>query len=225
MSFRHHKVVDEWRGETVAILASGPSLRASDVALLRPRCRVLAINDALRLCPWADAHYFCDDKWWRWYKDEEWFTAYQGPRYTLENPQIVKVDPSIRSVRNAGRTGLCTEPDGICTGQNSGHQAINLTYHLRAKRILLLGYDMGAPPGPDRKPRLHFFGDHPIRTSPHVFGAMLPHFKLLAPELAARGVEVINCTPSSMLRVWPITSVERMIADGLLPQDARYDAR
>lgn len=224
MSKRHHRVADEWRGETAAILAGGPSLRASDVALLRRRCRVLAINDSLRLAPWADAHYFCDDKWWRWHKDAEWFTAYKGPRYTLENLGVIK-DPTIRHLRNAGREGFCAEPDGICTGQNSGHQAINLVAHLGARRILLLGYDMCAPPGKKGRPKLHWFGDHPIPTSPGVFRAMLPHFKVLAPHLAARGIKVVNCTPSSMLRVWPITSVERMIADGLLLQDTRYDAR
>ena len=53
-----------WRGATVVCLGGGPSLTAADAAQCRGRARVIAINDAYRLVPWADLLYFCDYRWW-----------------------------------------------------------------------------------------------------------------------------------------------------------------
>ena len=54
-----------WPGATVACLGCGPSLNADQVVLLRGRARVIAINDAWRVAPWADVLYGCDGRWWR----------------------------------------------------------------------------------------------------------------------------------------------------------------
>jgi hypothetical protein len=76
---------------------------------------------------------------------------------------------------------------------NSGAQAINLAYLLGAKRIGLLGYDMGATG------RTHFFGDHPKGLINGNYENYVPEFNRLATDLEQEGIEVVNCTRKTLL--------------------------
>lgn len=102
------------------------------------------------------------------------------------------------TLHNVGPSGLSEQRNGLATGQNSGHQAINLAVLLGARRILLLGFDM-KPAGDGR---FHWFGDHPIKTPRNVFSAMLQAFPKTLDPLARLGVEVVNCTPDSALQCY-----------------------
>ena len=61
-----------WPGRAFVCIGGGPSLTQSQVAACKDRewgghkVRVIAINDAYKMAPWADVLYFCDDKWWQW---------------------------------------------------------------------------------------------------------------------------------------------------------------
>lgn len=207
-----------WPGETVVIIGGGPSLTAEQVNACKGRARVIAINDALRLAPWCDVHYFCDDKWWRWHHGKAWYQAFSGLRITLENLHLAKDEPALKSVQNASRPdapgkpteALCEAPIGVMTGMNSGYQCINLAVHLGAKRILLLGYDMQGVLV-QRTVRTHWFGDHPDRTSDTVYHSMREHFPKLLKPLAALGVEVINCTPGSALGCFTKATIDEAL--------------
>lgn len=202
-------VPELWPGETVAILGGGKSLTADQVNACRGRVRVIGINDAYRLAPWADLLWFCDEKWFNWHRAG--VLSFRGQVATLENYHLRDVVPGLWCLHNVGQTGLYPERWGVMTGGNSGYQCINLAVHLGARRILLLGYDM--KPG-------HWFGDHPKATQPHVYaGTMLPKFPTLVEPLKQRGVEVINCTPGSALACFPKAD----LAD-CLPADPRQAA-
>ncbi len=191
-----------WPGATVACLGGGPSLTAHQAGLCRGRARVIAINDAYRLAPWADLLYFCDHRWWNWHRGAAAYESFAGLRVTLDARVAVEA-PDVKYVHNAGREGLSVEPGHLMTGRNGGYQAINLAVQLGAKRILLLGYDMRAVDG-----RTHWFGDHPTETRPSVYeGAMLPMFETLVAPLATSGVEVVNCTPGSALATFPTSDL------------------
>jgi hypothetical protein len=179
-----------WPNSTVVCLGTGPSLTADDVASCRGHARVIAVNDAYRLAPWADVLYACDAKWWRVHPDT---TAFAGPKYGL---QPVKDRDDIVILKNTGRTGLERDPTGLRTGSNSGYQAINLAVHFGAIKILLLGYDMGHAPGS----RSHFFGDHPSPLSNRSpYATFIALFAQMVAPLAALGVEVINCSRATAL--------------------------
>lgn len=186
-----------WASETAFLLACGPSLRGFDASVLRGR-RVIAINDSYQLAPWADVLYACDARWWETRAAGVAKTWQGGMRVTLEN-RI----PGVLRMRNTGEAGLETQPDGLRHGKNSGYQAIGLAYHLGAARIVLLGYDMrlGA------RSELHW-NHRPERQTEAGFARtlslMLPLFDTLAEPLAVAGVEVLNATPGSALRVWPM---------------------
>ena len=182
-------------------LGGGPSLAAADVAHCRGRARVIAVNDAYRLAPWADVLYACDAKWWRWHDGAPDF---RGLKVTLERPEY----PGLKRLRQGARRGFDPDPGVLATGRNGGYQAIHLSVHLGAKRVLLLGYDMRIVAG-----RTHWFGEHPVESKPEVFAkAMLPCFDSLVAPLAARRVQVINCTPESPLKAFPRARLRDVLA-------------
>ena len=76
----HLQVPQLWPSQTVAILASGPSLTREQCEQVRGRCRVIAVSNqgidndvggvtVPAFAPWADALYAADAKWWKCYAD------------------------------------------------------------------------------------------------------------------------------------------------------------
>lgn len=186
------------------IIGGGPSLTPEQVEMCRGH-RVIAVNNAVYLCPWAEALYFCDARWFGWHKDA--VLSFSGPVYTLDNRHLTSQIPGLISLRNDGTAGLCDEPDGLRTGRNSGYQAINLAVHRGATRILLLGFDMRAVGG-----KVHWHKQHPIATPADHLDVMRPLFRTLVEPLKARGVEVLNCTPGSALDVFPKVDLAEALA-------------
>ena len=187
-----------FKGKTVVVIASGPSLTAEDCAYIEGRAKSIAINDNYLLAPFADIHFFCDPKWWRWHRDRPEFRSFKGLRVCLQTVQADK--PPYPTLHNHGTVGLCEMPWALHNGRNSGHMAVNLAYHTGASRIVLLGFDMKAK----NIAETHWFGNHPIKTKYTVFRtSFIPHFRKLAEDLQAKGIEVINATRDSDLPYFP----------------------
>lgn len=203
-----------WPGATFVCIAGGPSLTIAQVEACRERecagskVRVIAINDAYRLADFADVLYFCDDKWWQWHNKK--LAGWKGLIVRMDGGLYNFGDARLKVMKNVDTGGLCEARDGLNTGRNSGYQAINLAVHLGARRILLLGYDMQAPLV-NGKPKNHWFGDHPGGTSPGVYTDMLPWFDTLVKPLAKLGIEILNCTPGSALRSFPLRSLDEAL--------------
>ena len=90
---------------------------------------------------------------------------------------------------------------GLSTGGNSGHQAVNLAFLLGAKRIWLLGFDMGAASSSHN----HFFGNHKGRdlTNPNksLYRDWRKKFDEMAAALAKQNVELLNLSRKTALSV------------------------
>lgn len=206
-----------WPGETVVLLATGPSLCQADVDYVRGKARVIAVNDAWKLCPWADALYGTDARWWNWHKGVPSFT---GPKWSLDHSQwhpYRTLYPDVQRLRNTGPGGLEHNPTGLKNGRNSGYAAVNLAVHYGAKRLILLGYDLQATGG-----RQHFWkennGEHPNKSrSP--YSSFRQRFDTLKKPLMKLGIEVINCTEGSALLTFPKASLR-----DALPETARVAA-
>lgn len=198
-----------FEGETIACLATGPSLTAADVDYCRGRARVMAINDAWRLAPWADCLYSSDRRWWPFYKGVPSFT---GLKFGIGSGQMkcnpFREYPEIRVLKNTGYTGLELDPGGLRNGRNSGFAAVNLAVHLGAKRILLLGYNMSAARG------AHFFGDHPVGLMQNtgLYPGFRRTFDSIVEPLKVLGVEVFNCTEHSSLSAFPMAPLRDVLA-------------
>lgn len=191
-------------GGTVVCLGGGPSLHPADVDACRGKATVIAVNDAWRLAPWADALIASDLSWWNHYKGVPGFT---GLKFCVQ-PGADKW-PGVMVLRNTGVDGIETDPTGLRTGRNTGAAAINLAVHFGAARVLLLGYDMDATDDAHS----HWFGAHPkgLRGgSPYALFRQM--FAAMVQPLQAAGIEVINCSRHTALTCFPRRPLAEVLA-------------
>lgn len=205
----------------VVVAATGPSLTPDVAARVRrarwpaEKCRVVAVNDAYRLLPYADILYACDLKWWRVHLEDvrKTFHGEQWSSHDTEqggsNNKAEMADSGVRFVAGHHGTGFSTNSRRIHYGSSSGFQAINLALLKGATRIILVGFDM--------RGRGHFFGDHPMELhNRDDYTSFLPEFRTAAKSCS---VPILNATPGSGLDCWPIVSLEEAFGDDLLHRD------
>lgn len=181
------------------VVATGPSLTREDVEACR-HLRMLVINDAWELAPWAQWLFASDLRWW----DARWsfVKSFAGEKWTRD--AIAAKKYGLRYIESKPLDGLSYDTALIHEGCNSGYMAINLARHFGARRIILLGYDAKGTTG-----KTHFFGRHDERGIPDRpdYGDLPAHFARMNPQ----GVKVINCT-----RETAITCFKRMALEDAL---------
>lgn len=129
--------------KTIGIIASGPSVTPEDCALLREVCdEVGSVNSSYMTRPATDWMYTNDPDWLDDECDFYQLLLYPGRIYCgywgdWKLPERVNRD--YRAVKHS--KPLLTQPGRLAWGGNSGYAAINLAWHLGAKRVILLGYD------------------------------------------------------------------------------------
>jgi hypothetical protein len=191
-------------GGTVLVLGSGPSLTKSDVDYAAARVdAVIAVNDAYKLIPNATALYAADAHWWGWHQGAAAHTSARGmhyPAFTGRFKYCLKQTPysDVLILKKGPETGLSLDPAAVALGRNSVYQAVNVGIHFGGTRILLLGVDMQGE---------HFFGRHPNNTLPP-FATCIQRFETMVKPLKLAGVEVINCTRKTALKVFPCVQLE-----------------
>ena len=181
------------------IAAPGPSLDLAPLWLTDGRLPTIAVQDAYRRLPNADILYGCDSKWW---KARNWVSDFQGERWCVHAAEQHDFSSQV-TIEEADQHGLkmvdgykgnrFMEKGGICYGDNSGFQAINLAMFLGADLIYLIGFDMRLGK------RAHFFGNHPPELGQGDYQHFLPNFKMACAHLPD-GVVILNCTPGSALK-------------------------
>ena len=145
----------------------------------------IAVNDTYQLAPWANMLYAADEAWWARHPGALDFRGLKVSVGTIKGVLHIEQSSVV--------AGFDPNPDRICTGSNSGYQALHIAVHAGAKRILLCGFDMRGD---------HWFGRHPrelANTNEVLFARFRRNFGILAPILVKRGIEVVNCTPGSAL--------------------------
>jgi hypothetical protein len=192
----------DWEGDTVAILASGPSMSKGIADYVRERCRVIAVNNQgidtlvdgqLRpaLASWADVLYASDAKWWIQYRDRA--LSFRGDKVTVQSQVPFAEVLSLKMSRNIPYD---PSPDSIVTGGNSGYAALHLAVQRGASKVILCGYDMREVGG-----KRHWFGSHEGKLeSVQRYTNWIANFTRLSLMLEQMRVEVVNCTPKSALR-------------------------
>ena len=194
-----------WKGQTVVCIATGASLTPEQVAQVRASgAPTIAINDAYLLAPFAALLYFADAKWWRWQVEKPEWKAFAGERCSIFMGKEI-TDKSIHLLENAKQAGLSTDPGAICTGSNSGYQAVNIATLAGARRVVLVGYD-GQPFGG----RHHFFGDHPDKSHPP-YEVIRARFRELIEPTRAIGCEIVNASPGSKIDCFRMVPLEESL--------------
>jgi hypothetical protein len=181
----------DWTGQTAVVIATGPSLTADDCAVVRDSgARVIAVNLAFRMAPFADVCFMGDYLAVKTYDHEVPKTMSKWACVPMAKDQF-----KWNFMRASNGVGL--GPKGmIFNGGNSGYGAINLAYQFGAAKIVLLGFDMQK----GEKGERHCHPDHPRNmTQNQPFDQWLPRFEPLAAGLKAAGIEVVNCTRRTAL--------------------------
>jgi hypothetical protein len=191
--------------DTAVCCAPGPSLALDDFADLhyvRDRADVLVINSTYQFAPWANYLYAGDWPWWFAHSDAVQ-RKFCGECWTIDALAAERF-PWINFERDVQGTDM--EADGLswggdiaAGGGNGGFQGLHLMVRKGYKRILLLGYDMGAT----GIGHCHPEEDRQANPMPHVFNFWIRGFEQAAPQLRRLGVEVINCTRVTALTAFP----------------------
>lgn len=206
-----YRIEPIWKDRTVVCVGGGPSLSLKQIHQIGTargddKCRVIAVNDAVYPCFWADWLHAGDLQWWRWHIQR--VNGFQGIRTTVSDDVPA---PWVNGyLEFTGDEGFDPDPSCLKSGRSSGYQAICIGMHTAAKRVVLVGFDMKFPDGGDR----HWFGDHPTRSIVNYETQMMPSFETLLPAIAERNVEVINCSPGSALTVFPMGELEKVLRHG-----------
>lgn len=206
------EVPREWEGQTTFILGGGPSMLLAGQVVdleneLRQYGRIIAINDAFLLSPFADVLFFADIEWFEDNKTD--LGRFEGGRIITrccpqdEWKRYVK-RPLCRVARNMA-VGLSNHPSAVA-GWCGGSNATNLAYLFGSKRIVLLGFDMKGKNWHQR---------HKRDKKPDCYKQdFIPHFVRMAKALQKEQVTVINTTKGSAMKCFPYQSLEEVLACG-----------
>jgi hypothetical protein len=181
----------DWSNATAVVLASGPSLTAADCELVQHSdVAVIAVNATFRAAPWADVVYMGDLMAVRTYCDEVTRTS-GAQKWTCD--QVAKQQYGWNLMPGLMRCG------------NSGAQAVHLAAKFGARKVVLLGFDMQLGPAGQR----HWHEEHPTPcVQRSLFNEWRKKMGVLAKELAADGVSVINCSRTTALECFPRQTLE-----------------
>lgn len=189
-------VHNEFDGETVICLASGPSIDQEQVDVIRKTGHpVIAVNNTFQLAPWADIIFAADILWWYRYYDDVVATCH-GELWTLDGVgdhfvrRTRRSEPPIKQVAFDRETGL--GKTRVNHGGNSGYIAVNLAYLMGAKKIVLVGYDHK-----HSNEQTHFHGDHEtkyFRKNADDTDRWVSNFAWLSYDLNSSGVDLVNCS-------------------------------
>jgi hypothetical protein len=202
-----YKVPRIFAGKTVVIIGGGPSLdlkqvRKIAIAHAEGKIGAIAVNDAGFVCWFADWLHACDFKFWNWNKQSA--TRFPGIRTTLDEHVPAGWAALIK---NTGREGFDENPSHCRTGSNSAYQAAHCAIHAGARKIVLVGVDQKLGP----KGESHWYGEPPDRIVPHYETAMIPYWDGLKDALKAFGVEMVNATPGSALKSFPLAGLDEVL--------------
>jgi hypothetical protein len=142
--------------------------------------------------------WFGDSRWLEWHYTRREFMAswkaFKGIRVSCV--QRIKDHKVIKYVKlSSTKFGIETDPLKVCWNKTSGASAINLAYHLGAKKIVLLGFDMQIVDGNENWHKDHVFqGD-----KPNPYPLFLEPFKGISEDLKKLNVEIVNTCMDSAI--------------------------
>jgi len=149
--------------------------------------------------------YACDPQWWDVHAKDV-LANFPGEKWTQDGPTAKKY--GLNHIPGAHNAGLSLRKELIHFNANSGAQALNLAVLWGAKRIILVGFDMGLQ-GKQR----HWFGDHPgLLNKATDYPDLIAKFGRIAEDLKAIGVEVWNTSMESALPWFPKKPLDELLS-------------
>lgn len=184
------------QSDRVIVAASGPSIAAvTPEQVLSDGAVVIAVNGAIDWLGRADYWFTLDPSQINTVRARH---RVEGCRYVMALPRIARCPDGVtRLLRLEGKLfgkarapgGLSRDHGAINTG-NSGFGALNLAYHMRPKKILLLGVDAR------QERRVDGGMPRSLEHLPALFASAVP-------QLKSAGIEVVNGSPDSEVTCFP----------------------
>jgi hypothetical protein len=215
-----------WEGETVFLLGGGPSLLDVDFDLIKHR-KIIAINNAYgdplscevgskkneRECSykprdWVDIVFFADERWYDWHRKS--LETYKGKVVT--NKSSLHKKGQILATHRGQAEGLEERSTFLAWNGSSGGAAIDLAHHLGASTCVLLGYDMRRVTD-----KTNWHEDHPAPNKNPYKKFLLP-YKKVAEDADRLGFKIINCTPESAIKEFPIMTLEEFLKSEVITE-------
>jgi hypothetical protein len=198
-----------WDTRPTLIFGTGSSLAGVDFNSFRGLGHILAVKEAWRDLPFADACFGLDLPWIRRSAEALAELATRMAVYLAvpdEEPRKhVLIPGAIYLVRTRVCDLMTTKPGVVESGGHSGFGALNLAFLKRARSIYLFGFDCygGDHYCPERY--AHQPRNHNARYLPN-WGR---NFQTVVPQLRAAGVSVVNASPKSTIAAFPKTTIEQ----------------
>jgi len=127
-------------------------------------------------------------------------------KWTPYKPTAEKYN--INYIEERNEKGLSTDTSYIHHHHGSGPIILNIALHYGVKKMLLIGWDMR------HKGKRHYFGEYP-KSMQHTTKNLGPDGELigLIKEMETinpsdYGIEIINCTPNSALKHFPMGNLD-----------------
>lgn len=198
-----------FRGQPVFLLGGGPGLTPRIAARLLGRC-CIAINSSYLLASRNTLLFFTDNSWFEPRVDV--VQSWAGPVVT-QSRASKRAMPSLRRIKSeAGRNFPAPGSGVVLQGRSTGQTAIGLAAAMLGNPIILLGFDMRAVGG-----REHHHDDYqdPARrpARPDIYQKdFLPAFRGWGEMARRAGLEVLNATPGSALKEFPMVDPEAVLS-------------
>lgn len=200
------------KNRPVFILGGGPTM-LDCINGNRPRLctsRVLGVNLAYTLgYPLVDACFFGDAKFYWWNKDG--IGMFGGMKITRNRGvehgyDSVEGQPGLIIVKRGKQHGIDDRKGQISWNASSGGAAINVAYHLGARYITLVGYDMRLVGG-----EKNWMEHTKEETKRNPYANFLRPFDKIANDAKRLGVRIVNATPGSAITQFPMTTVDEVL--------------
>ena len=192
-----------WDDKPVLIVGTGPSLKDFDHARLQGMGYVLAVKQAWRNLPFADAVCGIDIPWMGWESENLTALAKIKPVYLAVPDQKIKgerVPDATYLIRSRAGTGLSNNPAVIESGGNSGFGALNIAWLKRAKKIALFGYDYS---GVHHTPEHYAARNRPADANDRYLVRWAKNYDAVTRQAQVAGVTILNACPGSNVTAFP----------------------
>ena len=209
------EIQPHYLGETIFVVASGPSLLKVNYELLRGR-KIICVNSSVEHFPFASFLYFGDGRWWA--ENKKKFGNFAGHVLScsglVTSKRVLKVS-RLKPINPA--TGFSESRKGLASQRTSLQGGMNLAAHLcsdgkTAGKIVLVAADMGRDPetGISHGHKPHKWTNRPGNVT---WDEQMRHLKWIAAPLQRKGIPVINTSMVSRIPWWPKMTLEKFLEE------------
>lgn len=207
-----------WAGETAFVIGGGASLSGFDFNRLSGQ-RCIAVNAAGYDVPWADYLFFTDHSFFANHRRliDDW----KGGVVTIS--RAAKAEASGRLLRPHNvrtRDGFATLDGKVRSGRSSGQTAVALAVALGCTRVVLLGFDMKA----DAAGRTHYHARYERSPEQALLDGFRDAFAGWRADAQQIGCAIVNATPGSALREFPMVDIDDELGAGTATVEATWRA-